>query len=117
MASDATGSNGSREAALERALAAHRETYKTKVATIEADLASGQMTAAQARDAMRTARAIYTRDCDLAEIAAVTGWHTWVGVGGVLYARLPKSSPPRVVRAPSAQALREAIEASNGGAR
>ena len=56
MASDATGSNGSREAALERALAAHREAYKTKVGTIEADVAAGQLSAAQAREAMRTAR-------------------------------------------------------------
>jgi hypothetical protein len=25
-------------------------------------------------------------------------WHVWVGVGGLWYARLPKSSPPIVCR-------------------
>src|SRR5262249_51830946 len=26
------------------------------------------------------------------------GWHTWIGVGGLLYARRPRTSPPIVVR-------------------
>jgi hypothetical protein len=102
--------SGTREEVLWLALAGHREAYTRAVGTIEADLAAGQITTAQAQDAIRTARAAYTRDCDLAEIEADTGWHTWTGVGGVLYARREKSSPPWVVRAPSAQALREAIE-------
>jgi hypothetical protein len=33
------------------------------------------------------------------------GWETWVGVGGLLYARLRKSSPPIVFRAATAEEL------------
>lgn len=73
------------------------------------------MTGAQAREAMRAAQAIYTRDCDLAEVAAVTGWETWVGVGGVLYARLPRSTPPRVVRAATADELAAKVREYHGG--
>ena len=39
-------------------------------------------------------------------------WHTWAGVGGLLYARRLKSSPPRVVRAATPDGLRAEIEAS-----
>jgi hypothetical protein len=41
------------------------------------------------------------------------GWHTWPGVlGGVVYARRPRSSPPLVVRAVNPTELRQAIEAA-----
>lgn len=41
------------------------------------------------------------------------GWHTWPGVlGGVVYARRPRSSPPLVVRAVNPAGLRQAIEAA-----
>lgn len=41
------------------------------------------------------------------------GWHTWPGVlGGVVYARRPRSSPPLVVRALTPAGLRQAIEAA-----
>ena len=41
------------------------------------------------------------------------GWHTWPGVlGGVVYARRPRTSPPLVVRAVSPAGLRQAIEAA-----
>ena len=33
------------------------------------------------------------------------GWECWVGVGGILYARLRKSSPPIVFRAATAEVL------------
>jgi hypothetical protein len=36
-------------------------------------------------------------------------WHAWTGVSGLLYARLPRSSPPVVVRGQDAAELREAI--------
>ena len=51
---------------------------------------------------------------DLAAIEAnYPGWRTWEGViAGVLYARRPRSSPPRVVRATSTAALAAAIEAA-----
>lgn len=40
-------------------------------------------------------------------------WHAWQGpLGGLLYARWPKSSPPMVVRAVSPDELRQAIEAA-----
>lgn len=37
------------------------------------------------------------------------GWWVWRGVAGLLYARLMRSSPPRVVRAESPEALRDEI--------
>ena len=41
------------------------------------------------------------------------GWHTWLGVlGGVVYARRPRTSPPLVVRAVNPAGLRQAIEAA-----
>ena len=41
------------------------------------------------------------------------GWETWPGVlAGVVYARRPRTSPPLVVRAISADGLRQAIEAA-----
>jgi hypothetical protein len=33
------------------------------------------------------------------------GWECWVGVGGILYARRRKSSPPVVFRAATAEEL------------
>jgi hypothetical protein len=36
-------------------------------------------------------------------------WHVWRGVAGLLYARRPRSSPPKVVRGKDAAALRERI--------
>jgi hypothetical protein len=39
------------------------------------------------------------------------GWHAWPAVlAGLVYARRPNSSPPLVVRATTADALRQAIE-------
>jgi hypothetical protein len=41
------------------------------------------------------------------------GWHAWPGVlGGLLYARRPRSSPPLVVRSTTTEGLRQAIEAA-----
>ena len=34
-------------------------------------------------------------------------WHVWRGVAGLLYARRPKSSPPKVVRGRDLTTLRE----------
>ena len=36
-------------------------------------------------------------------------WHVWRGVAGLLYARRPRSSPPKVVRGRSAVDLRDQI--------
>ena len=36
-------------------------------------------------------------------------WHVWRGVAGLLYARRPKSSPPKVVRGKDLTTLRERI--------
>ena len=39
------------------------------------------------------------------------GWHAWPGaLGGLLYARRPRSSPPLVVRSTTTEGLRLAIE-------
>jgi hypothetical protein len=38
-------------------------------------------------------------------------WHWWRGVTGLLYARLPKTSPPKVVRAEDMAGLVEKITA------
>jgi hypothetical protein len=105
---DATGPPASEEA-LSRALAAAHDALAAKIALLEAEQAVGNLTPTQAAGQARVAQAAYDRDCALARVAADTGWHTWVGVGGILYASLPKASPPRIVRAPSAPALREAI--------
>jgi len=38
-------------------------------------------------------------------------WHAWSGVlGGLLYARRPRTSPPLVVRSATVDGLRQAIE-------
>lgn len=110
MGTDATGIPAAREDALRVTLARLRAAYQRTIETIEADLAEAQITHAQAQDATHAALAACVRDCDLAEVEAATGWQCWTGVGGILYARRPMASPPRVVRAPSAQALRAAIE-------
>ncbi len=36
-------------------------------------------------------------------------WHVWRGVAGLLYARRPRSSPPKVVRGRDLTTLRERI--------
>ena len=39
------------------------------------------------------------------------GWHAWPGVmGGLVYARRPRSSPPMVVRSATIGGLRKEIE-------
>lgn len=38
------------------------------------------------------------------------GWFAWPGVVALLYARRPRSSPPMVVRSPTLDGLRKAIE-------
>ena len=48
------------------------------------------------------------------------GWECWTGVGGMLYARLRRSTPPVVFRAPTADELAAKItqfEAARRGAR
>ena len=39
-------------------------------------------------------------------------WHVWKGVAGLLYARRPRTSPPKVARAKDVQGLRERIIAA-----
>jgi hypothetical protein len=39
-------------------------------------------------------------------------WHLWTGVTGICYARKPKSSPPKVVRAETWDLLRKELEAA-----
>ena len=109
MSEDATGSNGTCEDALARALAAAHDALAAKLALLETEQAAGTLTASQAAGQVRAAQAVYERDCALARIAAETGWHTWTGVGGVLYARRERTSPPKVVRGADADALRAAI--------
>jgi hypothetical protein len=41
-------------------------------------------------------------------------WHTWVGVGGLLYARKLKSSPPVVYRATDPAELEARISEHEG---
>jgi hypothetical protein len=36
-------------------------------------------------------------------------WHVWRGVAGLLYARKPRTSPPKVVRGKNAADLRQQI--------
>ncbi len=41
--------------------------------------------------------------------AECPGWHVWRGVAGRLYARRPRSSPPKVVRGKDVADLRDQI--------
>lgn len=115
MDGDATGSLGAGEEALSRALAAAHDALAAKIALLEAEQAAGNLTPTQAAGQAQAAQAVYERDCALARVAAETAWETWVGVGGVLYARRPRSTPPIVVRAASPGALAEAIERAEAG--
>src|SRR5436190_7799789 len=65
--------------ALKRALTAHREALTAKVGLIEAERAAGHLSIAQASEQAHAARAVYDRDCALAEISAETGWECWAG--------------------------------------
>jgi hypothetical protein len=103
--SDATGTSSLREEALARALAAAHDTLAAKIALLETEQAAGNLAPGQAVEQARAAQAVYERDCGLARVAAETGWHTWLGVGGVLYARRERTSPPKVVRAATAEEL------------
>jgi leucyl aminopeptidase (aminopeptidase T) len=98
-----------REEALARALAAAHDELAAKIALLETEQAAGALSGPLAAEQARAAQAVYDRDCALARIEAETGWHTWTGIGGVLYARREKSSPPKVVRAADPAGLREQI--------
>ena len=111
MSNEATGIPASREAALARVLAIAHDTLAAKIALLEAEQAAGTMTSRQLAEQAAAAQAEYDRARALAEIQAATGWETWSGVGGILYARRPNPSPPRVVRAADAAGLRVQIEA------
>jgi hypothetical protein len=112
LESDATGIPAGRKQALAQALATAHDTLAAKIALLEAEQAAGTMTAAQVAEQAWAAQVEYDRVRALAEIQAGTGWETWAGVGGVLYARRPRTSPPKVVRAADAAGLRQQIEAA-----
>jgi hypothetical protein len=44
-------------------------------------------------------------------------WYVWRGVAGHFYARVPRTSPPRVVRALTAEGLRDEIRRAESPAR
>ena len=111
MESDATGTSSLREEALARALAAAHDALTAKIALLEVEQAGGTLSPELAARQAAAAQAAYDRDCGLARVEADTGWHTWAGVGGVLYARRERTSPPKVVRGADADALRAAIKA------
>ena len=77
---------------------------------IGAEQTGDAITAPQATGQARAAQAACERDCPLAGLAADTGWHCWVGVAGILYARRPRAAPPMVVRSVSIDGLRKEIE-------
>jgi hypothetical protein len=112
---DATARPAAREEALARALAAAHDTLAAKIALIEAEQAAGSMSPELAAQQAAAAQAVYDRDCALARVAADTGWRTWTGVGGVLYARRERTSPPWTVRAASPLELRGEIARKETG--
>ena len=112
MSNDATSIPAGREVAFARGLATAHDTLAAKIALLEAEQAAGTMTTRQVAEQAAAAQAEYDRARALAEIQAATGWETWVGVGAVLYARRPRSSPPKIVRAADAAGLRQQIEAA-----
>jgi hypothetical protein len=53
---------------------------------------------------------VTTRADELARIGwDFPPWYAWAGVGGILYARHPRSSPALIVRSSTSEGLREAI--------
>lgn len=92
MSNDATGTPASREVALARALATAHDTLAAKLALLEIEREAGTMTAAQVAEQATAAQVEYDRARALAEIEAGTGWETWAGIGGILYARRPRTS-------------------------
>ena len=117
MTDDATGQPSASEDALARALAAAHDALAAKIALLELGQASGELPPVLAGQQAAAAQAVYDRDCALARIAGDTGWETWVGVGGGLYARRERTSPPKVVRAANPAGLRAAIGRAEDGAR
>ena len=112
MTNATTGIPASHEVALARALATAHDTLAAKLALLGIEREAGTMTTAQVAEQAQAAQAEYDRARALAEIQAASGWQTWVGVGGVLYARRPNSSPAQMVRARDAAGLRQQIEAA-----
>ena len=53
----------------------------------------------------------------LAAIERETGWHCWQGAIPMLYARREQTSPPWIVRAPTPEMLRKAIDEYERGKR
>ena len=45
--------------------------------------------------------------------AEFPGWHAWAGVGGIVYARRVRSSPPIVLRAHNLAVLRDRVAKKN----
>jgi hypothetical protein len=107
--------DGTGTEALSRALAAHREALTAKVDLIEAERAAGHLTPVQASEQAQAARAVYDTAVALAAIERdFPRWETWVGtLPHLLYARLPMSSPPIVVRSATPQGLRAEVEATD----
>ncbi len=61
-------------------------------------------------DDLSTASSTSDRAQALAAIeAAHPRWHTWIGVAGLLYASIPRSSPPIVVHADTPRNLENEI--------
>jgi hypothetical protein len=115
MGDDATGRPSASEDALALALARAHDALAAKIALIEGAQAAGALSPQQAAGQAWAAQVVYERDCGLARVAAETGWHTWLGAGGVLYARRERSSPPKVVRAATVEALAANIHESQSG--
>lgn len=90
-------------------LARARDKLEATLAVLETELAAGTLAPELAGQQARVAQGAYDRESALARLAAETGWHTWTGVGGLLYARRPMSSPPRVTRAADVEGLRAGI--------
>jgi hypothetical protein len=97
---------------LARALAAAHDALAVKIALLEAEQAAGTLAPGLAGQQAAAAQAAYDRDCALARVEAdFPRWQTWVGMAHLLYARIPMSSPPIVVRAATAAELRAAVQA------
>lgn len=88
-----------------------REAREAALARIDALAAGGDLDAADAEEAAARAHARF--DALEAIEADYPPWQCWVGIiPGVVYARRPRSTPPRVVRAPTAAQLRDVVAAA-----
>ena len=115
MTDDATGQPAPSEETLARALAAAHDALAAKIALIELEQASGELSPELAAQQAAAAMAVYDRDCALARVAAETGWERGPGSVGCCTPAVPHQPAeggPRGRRCRAARADRRGLPVS-----